>query len=65
MLSYSLAKHAKFCEPGVVTFSRRHFNFFVEELVEDNWVKLFGFSSVKNVDFIQPNLKSDSIISYY
>ena len=22
---YSLAKHVRFCEPGVVTFSRRHF----------------------------------------
>ena len=28
MLCYnSLAKHARFCEPGVVTFSRRHFLF--------------------------------------
>ena len=24
MLCYSLAKHARFCEPGVVTFPRRH-----------------------------------------
>ena len=41
------------------------FNFFVEEIVKDNWGKLLGFSSVKNVDFIQSNLKSDSIVSYY
>ena len=54
MLCYSLAKHARF-----------NFDFFVEELVEDNWGKLLGFSSVKNVDFIQSNLKSDSIFSYY
>ena len=24
MLCYSLAKHARFCDPGIVTFSRRH-----------------------------------------
>ena len=41
-LYYSLAKHARFCEPGIVTFSRRH-NFFVGELVENNWGKLAGF----------------------
>ena len=46
MRCYSLAKHAKFCEPGIVTFSKKFsislskfqnfFNFFVEELVENN-----------------------------
>ena len=40
-----------------MTFSHDKFNFFVEELVEDNWGKLLGFSLVKNVDFIQSNLK--------
>ena len=65
ILCYSLAKHARFCEPEVVTFFPTTFNFFVEELVEDNWGKLLRFSSVKDVDFIQCNLKSDSIFSYY
>ena len=66
ILCYSLAKHARFCKPGVVTFSRRYiFNFSVGELVENNWGNLVGFSSVKNVDFIQCNLKSDSIFRYY
>ena len=65
MLCYSLAKHARICEPGVVTFPDDIFHFFVGELVENNWGKLVGFSSVKNVDFIQCNLKSHSIFSYY
>ena len=51
---------------GLWPFPDDIFNFFVEELVEDNWVKLLGFTSViKNVDFIQSNMKSDSIFSYY
>ena len=41
------------------------FNLFVEEQVEDNLGKLVGFSSVKDVDLIQSNLKSVSIFSYY
>ena len=48
-----------------MTFPDDIFYLFVGELVEDNWGKLLGFSSVKNVDFIQSNLKSDSIFSYY
>ena len=38
MLCYSLSKHARFCEPGVVTVfptTDDIFNFFVEDLVED------------------------------
>ena len=27
MLCYSLAKHATFCDPGIMTFSRRHASF--------------------------------------
>ena len=65
MLCYGLAKHARFCKPGVVPFPDDIFNFFIEELVEDIWEKLLGFSSVKNVDFIQSNLRSDSIFCYY
>ena len=42
MLCYSLAKHVRFCEPGVVTFPDAIFNFFVKELVEDNWGKTGG-----------------------
>ena len=58
MLCYSLAKHARFCEPWFVTFSLRN-NFFVEELVEDNLGKLVEFLLVKDVDLIQSNLKSE------
>ena len=65
ILCYSLAKHARFCKPGFVTFPDAIFNFFVEELVEDNWGKVVGFLSVKDVDLIQSNLKSVSIFSYY
>ena len=50
---------------GLWTFPDGIFKFFVEKLVEDNGGKRLGFSSVKNVDFIQSNLKSDSIFSYY
>ena len=40
---YSLTKHARFCEPGVVTFSRRHLLFVCRrELLEDNWGKTGG-----------------------
>ena len=43
-----------FASQGLWPFPDDIFNFFVEELVEDNWGKLLRFSSVKNVDFIQP-----------
>ena len=33
-LLYTLVKHARFCEPGIVTISRRYIIFFVGELVE-------------------------------
>ena len=65
MLCCSLAKHARFCEPGVVTFSRRHIYFLCRRTTRRQWEKLLGFSSVKNIDFTQSNLKSDSIFSYY
>ena len=42
MLCYTLAKHARFFEPGIVTFSRDIFNFFVGELVENNGEKSGG-----------------------
>ena len=45
-----------------MTFSRRYFQFLILELVEDNWRKLVVFSSVKDVDLIQSNLKVDSIL---
>ena len=54
-----------FASPGLWPFSDAIFNFFVEELVKDNGEKLVGFSSVKDVEFIQSNLKSVSIFSYY
>ena len=54
-----------FVSQGLWPIPDDKFNFFVEELVENDWGKLVGFSSVKNVDFIQCNLKSDSILSYY
>ena len=54
-----------FASQGLWPFPDDIFNFFVEELVEDNWGKTGGFSSVKDVDFIQSNLKSVSIFSYY
>ena len=49
-LIYSLAKYARFCEPGVVTFFWRHFLFLClranrRQLRE----KLVGFSSVKDL----------------
>ena len=38
---YGLTKHARFCEPGVVTFSRRHLLFVCRrtsrKLLEENW----------------------------
>ena len=58
MPCYTFVKHARFCEPGIVTFSWRY-NFFVGELLENNWGKLVGFLSFKDVDLIQSNpLKS-------
>ena len=47
MLYYSLAKHARFCDLFPTTFSTKSyihfvFNFFVEELVKDNWGKTGG-----------------------
>ena len=67
MLCYSLAKHARFASQGLWTFPDDIFNFSVGELVEDNWGKLTGFLSVKDVDLIQSNLKSVSILvtTYY
>ena len=66
MLCYALAKHARFCKPGIVTFSKRYIKFFLSE----NWSKtiegkLAGFLSVKEVDLIQSNLKPVAIFSYY
>ena len=41
MLCYSLAKHARFCEPVIVTFSRRHIKFLCQETsrkqLRENW----------------------------
>ena len=54
-----------FASLGLWPFPDAIFYFFVGELLEDNWGKLVGFSSVKDVDFIQCNLKSVSIFSYY
>ena len=54
-----------FASQGLWPFPDAIFYLFVGELVEDNWGKLLGFSSVKSVDFIQCKLKSDSIFSYY
>ena len=62
MFCYSLAKHAS---QGLWPFPDAIYNFFVEELVENNWGKLVVFSSVKDVELIQSNLKSVSIFSYY
>ena len=42
MICYSLAKHARFCEPGIRglwPFPDDIFNFFVGDLVENNWGK--------------------------
>ena len=41
-----------FASQGLWPFPDDIFDFFIEELVENNWGKLVGFSSVKNVDFI-------------
>ena len=47
----SLTKHARFCKPGVVTFSRRHLLFVCRRSSQKNyWGKLVGFSSVKDVN---------------
>ena len=54
-----------FASQGLWPFADDTFNFFVGELVDNNWGKLVGFSLVKNVYFIHFNLKSDSVISYY
>ena len=54
-----------FASQGLWPFPDDIFNFFVGELVENNWGELVGFSLVKNVDFIQCTLKPDSIFSYY
>ena len=70
-LCYSLAKHARFCEPGTVTLSQRHFQFFVHKLVEDNWGNTGGVlvSSRCEHGAVQSLLKSffnylNSIYSY-
>ena len=63
---YSLTKHARFCEPGVVTvFPTPSFICLSENYSKRIGGKLVGFSSVKDVDFIQCNLKSVSICSYH
>ena len=54
-----------FPSKGLWPFPDVIFYLFVGELVEDNGGKLVGFSSVKDVDLIQCNLKSVSILSYY
>ena len=40
-LCYTLAKHARFCEPGIVTFSRRHIEFLCRrssrKQLRENW----------------------------
>ena len=54
-----------FASLGLWPFPDAIFYLFVGELVEDNWGKLVGFSSVKDFDLIQCNLKSVSIFSYY
>ena len=54
-----------FASLGFRPFPDAIFYLFVGELVENYWGKLVGFSSVKDVDFIQCNLKSVSIFSYY
>ena len=67
---YSLTKHARFCEPGVVTFSRLHFLFVCRRTSRKLLGKLVGFSSVNMVkdvyliQHVQCNLKSVSIFSY-
>ena len=59
MLCNSLAKHARFCEPGLVTFSRRHFLISCFETsrrqLGENW--LGSRQLIKDVDLIQYNLK--------
>ena len=54
-----------FARQGLWPFPDAIFYLFVGELVEYNWGKLVGFLSAKNIDFMQCNLKSDSIFSYY
>ena len=41
-LRYSLAKHARFCEPGIVTYPDAIFNILFPDPVEDNWGKTGG-----------------------
>ena len=54
-----------FASLGLWPFPDAIFYLFVGELLENHWGKLVGFSSVKDVDLIQFNLKSVSIFSYY
>ena len=53
-----------FASLGLWPFPDAIFYLFVGELVENYWGKLVGFSSLKDVDLIQCNLKSVSIFSY-
>ena len=54
-----------FASQGLWPFPDAIFYLFVGELVEDNWGKFVGFSSVKDVDLIQSNLKSVLVIIDY
>ena len=61
MLCYSLGKHARFCEPVIVTTYLISLSENKSKTIDG---KLAGFLSVKDVDLIQSNLKSVSIFSY-
>ena len=50
MLCYSLAKHARFCEPGIMAFSRRHFNILFFGLVQDKWGNWWGSRQLENLN---------------
>ena len=60
---YSLTKHARFW--GCDLFPTPSFICLLENYSKTIGRKLVRFSSVKDVDFIQCNLKSVSIFSYY
>ena len=54
-----------FASLGLWPFPDAIFYLFVGELVENYWGKLVGFSSVKDVDLIQCNLKFLVIIDFF
>ena len=47
-----------FASQGLWPFPDAIFNFLFFDQVKDNWGKPVGFSSIKDVDLIQSNLKS-------